>query len=155
MYVWLPYLLTPVGQTKEVHAVSSADSAVRCRRWMFRSCPIKMQRNGIISVSCDVCVSSPNIRNVNTESSFGLSLKRTLQESYTKAGFFVWVSTVSGYLQQKGDSQWTLCLLLYTFAAKISGNAKKQSPWFTNKHGIVSTKLCDACVVRIAKFKQR
>jgi len=104
MYVWLPHLLTPVGQTKEVHAVSSADSAVRCRRWMFLPCPIKMQRVSIISVSCNVCVSSPYIRNVNTESSSGLlGLKRTLQESYTKAGFFVWVSAVSGYLQQKGD----------------------------------------------------
>jgi len=42
----------------------------------------------IYCVSCDVCVSSPNKRNVNTESSLGLSLKRTLQESYTKAGFW-------------------------------------------------------------------
>jgi len=51
----------------------------------------------MLSVSGDVCVFSPHIRNVNTESSLGLGLKRTLQESYTKAGFFVWVSTVSGY----------------------------------------------------------
>jgi len=71
---------------------------------MCVSCPIKMQRYGIINVTCDVCISSPNIRNVNTESSLGLSLKRTLQESYTKAGFFVCISVVFGYLQQKGDS---------------------------------------------------
>ena len=56
-----------------------------------------MQREGIISVSGDVCVFSPNVRNVNTESSLELGLKRTLQEYYTTAGFFVWVSAVSGY----------------------------------------------------------
>jgi len=78
MHVWLPHLLTPVGQTKEVHAISSADSAVRCRRRMFLSCPIKRQRD-VITVSCDVCISSPNIHNLNNELRLGLGLKRTLQ----------------------------------------------------------------------------
>ena len=31
VYVCLPHLLTPVGPTKEVRAISSVISAVRCR----------------------------------------------------------------------------------------------------------------------------
>ena len=51
LYVWLPHLLTPVGQTKEVPAVSSVVSAVRCRWCMFLSCPLKLQRGGFCCLS--------------------------------------------------------------------------------------------------------
>jgi len=37
--VWLPHLLTAVGLTQEVRAISSVISAVRCRWCMFLSCP--------------------------------------------------------------------------------------------------------------------
>jgi len=46
VYVWLPHLLTSVGLIQEVRAISSVISAVRCRWYMFLSCPLKLQRGG-------------------------------------------------------------------------------------------------------------
>ena len=46
MYVCLPQILTPVGLTKEVRAISSVISAVRCRWCMIFSWPLKLQRGG-------------------------------------------------------------------------------------------------------------
>jgi hypothetical protein len=46
VYVCLPHLLTPVGLTQEVRAISSVISAVRCRWCMILSCPLKLQRVG-------------------------------------------------------------------------------------------------------------
>jgi hypothetical protein len=42
--VWLPHVLPPVGPTKEVRAISSGISAVRCRWCMLLSCSLKLQR---------------------------------------------------------------------------------------------------------------
>jgi len=61
---WLPPVLTPVGLTKEVRAISSVIPAVRCRRSMFLSCPLKLQGvcpyfiTGFVRVNLDTQVAA-------------------------------------------------------------------------------------------------
>jgi hypothetical protein len=44
--VWLPHVLTPVGTPKEVRAIRSVISAMRCRWSVFLSCPLKLEGGG-------------------------------------------------------------------------------------------------------------
>ena len=59
VYMWLPHLLTPVGLTMELRAISSVASAVRCRWRTFLSHPLKLQMSAwdglVFLCGCSAC----------------------------------------------------------------------------------------------------